>query len=94
MAHGFLLHDIGKIGIPDVVLHKPGKLDPDERALMEKHPELGERIVAGIPYLDGRAREVMAAPRRWDDSGYPWDSKGLEIRSPHGSSRSPTRSTR
>jgi HD-GYP domain-containing protein (c-di-GMP phosphodiesterase class II) len=80
VAHGFLLHDIGKIGIPDVVLHKPGKLDPDERALMEKHPELGERIVAGIPYLDGRARQVIAHHHeRWDGSGYPWGSKGLEI---------------
>jgi len=80
VAHGFLLHDIGKIGIPDVVLHKPGKLDPDERALMEKHPELGERIVAGIPYLDGRARQVIAHHHeRWDGTGYPWGSKGLEI---------------
>jgi ribonuclease P protein subunit RPR2 len=80
VKHGFLLHDIGKIGIPDVVLHKPGKLDPDERALMEKHPELGERIVAGIPYLDGRARQVIAHHHeRWDGSGYPCGSKGLEI---------------
>ena len=80
VAHGFLLHDIGKIGIPDVVLNKPGTLDADERALMETHTELGERIVAGIPYLGGRARDVIAHHHeRWDGSGYPTCAKGPEI---------------
>ncbi len=80
VAHGFLLHDIGKIGIPDGVLRKPGALDPEERALMETHPGLGERIVAGIPYLDGRARQVIASHHeRWDGSGYPWGSRGPAI---------------
>src|SRR5207249_4287559 len=59
LAYGFLLHDIGKIGIPDAVLLKPGRLEPDELVMMRTHPELGERIVSGIPYLAGLARKVI-----------------------------------
>jgi len=80
LAYGFLLHDIGKIGIPDAVLLKPGHLEPDELALMRTHPELGERIVAGISYLAGTARDVIASHHeRWDGSGYPAGKAGLEI---------------
>lgn len=80
LAYGFLLHDLGKIGIPDSVLSKPAALDDDELALMRSHPELGERIVAGIPFLGGVAREVVACHHeRWDGSGYPRRLAGEEI---------------
>jgi ribonuclease P protein subunit RPR2 len=80
LAYGFLLHDLGKIGIPDDVLRKPGPLDEDEFALMRTHPELGERIVADIPFLSGVALDVVASHHeRWDGSGYPRGVAGDEI---------------
>jgi HD-GYP domain-containing protein (c-di-GMP phosphodiesterase class II) len=80
LAYGYLLHDIGKIGIPDALLLKPACLEPDELGLMRTHPELGERIVAEIPYLAGIAREVIASHHeRWDGSGYPKGLAGDEI---------------
>jgi len=84
LAYGFLLHDLGKIGIPDEVLRKPGPLDEDELALMRTHPELGDRLVADIPFLSGVAREVVASHHeRWDGSGYPRGLAGTAI--PHSS---------
>ena len=72
LEYGFLLHDLGKIGIPDGILRKPGPLAPDELEQMRFHPTLGERLVAGIPPLNGLAREVVAAHHeRWDGRGYP-----------------------
>jgi HD-GYP domain-containing protein (c-di-GMP phosphodiesterase class II) len=72
LEYGFLLHDLGKIGVPDAILLKPGALTPDERRLIEYHPLLGEQIVERIPYLQGRAREVIAAHHEhWDGGGYP-----------------------
>jgi ribonuclease P protein subunit RPR2 len=72
LEYGFLLHDLGKIGVPDAVLLKPGPLTPKERRLMEVHPLLGEQIVARIPYLQGAAREVIVAHHEhWDGGGYP-----------------------
>jgi HD-GYP domain-containing protein (c-di-GMP phosphodiesterase class II) len=72
LEFGFLLHDLGKIGVPDAVVLKPGPLDPDELELMRRHVDLGERIVARIPYLGGLARQVIAAHHeRWDGKGYP-----------------------
>lgn len=72
LEYGFLLHDVGKIGIPDAILVKPGKLTPREREIMQSHPHLGERIIARIPYLHGIAREVVASHHeRWDGRGYP-----------------------
>jgi HD-GYP domain-containing protein (c-di-GMP phosphodiesterase class II) len=68
---GFLLHDVGKVAVPDAVLFKPGRLTPAERRVVEEHPVAGERIVAGIGFL-GRAREVIRHHHeRWDGSGYP-----------------------
>jgi diguanylate cyclase (GGDEF)-like protein len=68
---GALFHDIGKIGIPSEILAKPGKLTDEERAVIETHPELGEKIIAPI----GRLQEVCAIVRhcheRWDGAGYP-----------------------
>jgi len=66
-----LLHDIGKIGVPDRVLHKPGRLDEDEWALMHRHPEIGERILRPLPGFDAIATAVRHAHESWDGRGYP-----------------------
>ena len=74
-----LLHDIGKVAIPDHILHKPGKLDEDEWALMREHPVIGERILRAIPGLGGAARIVRHEHERWDGRGYPDGLAGEEI---------------
>jgi len=66
-----LLHDIGKVGIPDSILHKNGPLDDDEWALMKEHPVIGERILRAIPGLGGVARIVRHEHERFDGGGYP-----------------------
>ena len=66
-----LLHDIGKVGIPDSILHKNGPLDDDEWVLMKEHPVIGERILRAIPGLGGVARIVRHEHERWDGGGYP-----------------------
>jgi ribonuclease P protein subunit RPR2 len=72
---GFLLHDIGKVAIPDAILYKPGKLTDKERALMMQHPVIGSEIVRGIEFLGEAAKVVRAHHERWDGNGYP---DGLE----------------
>jgi diguanylate cyclase (GGDEF)-like protein len=74
---GALFHDIGKIGIPEHILSKPGPLDEDERGVIEKHPELGERIIAPIDRLEEVRPIVRHCHERWDGAGYP-DRKGGE----------------
>jgi diguanylate cyclase (GGDEF)-like protein len=76
---GALLHDIGKIGIPSEILSKPGRLSADERAIMETHPELGERIIAPIDRLQEVRRIVRHCHERWDGRGYPDRIGGEEI---------------
>ena len=72
LEYGFLLHDIGKIGVPDAILLKPGPLSAKERETMQDHPILGERVIARVPYLRGIARQIVAAHHeRWDGTGYP-----------------------
>ena len=72
LEYGFLLHDLGKIGIPDAILSKPGPLTDEERSRMRAHTDLGERIVRRIPYLGNVARQVVASHHeRWDGTGYP-----------------------
>jgi diguanylate cyclase (GGDEF)-like protein len=66
-----LLHDIGKIGMPDEILRKPGPLDPDETAIMREHPVIGERILRHVPGLENVARAVRHEHERWDGDGYP-----------------------
>ncbi len=66
-----LLHDVGKIGIPDHVLHKPGPLDDTEWELMRQHPLIGERILRPLPGLSGVATAVRHEHEHWDGSGYP-----------------------
>jgi ribonuclease P protein subunit RPR2 len=80
LRYGFLLHDIGKIGIPDAVLLKPGPLTDEEQRQLHVHPVLGEHLVSAIPYLNGAARDVIAYHHeRWDGGGYPWGLRGREI---------------
>lgn len=68
---GGLLHDIGKIGIPDAILRKPGQLSAEEWVEMRRHPELGCTILAGIPALRGAHEIVRSHHERWDGTGYP-----------------------
>jgi diguanylate cyclase (GGDEF)-like protein len=76
---GALFHDIGKIGIPNSVLLKPGPLTDEERALIETHPELGERIIAPIDQLQDVCGIVRSCHERWDGQGYPDKKAGDEI---------------
>ncbi|MGZ8782787.1 MAG: diguanylate cyclase [Gaiellaceae bacterium] len=76
---GALFHDIGKIGIPNSVLLKPGPLTEEERALIETHPELGERIIAPIDQLQDVCGIVRSCHERWDGDGYPDRKAGEEI---------------
>jgi diguanylate cyclase (GGDEF)-like protein len=76
---GALLHDIGKIGIPSDILSKPGRLTAEERALIETHPELGERIIAPIDRLQEVRTIVRHCHERWDGGGYPDGIAGEEI---------------
>jgi diguanylate cyclase (GGDEF)-like protein len=76
---GALFHDIGKIGIPNSVLLKPGPLTEEERLLIETHPELGERIIAPIDQLQDVCGIVRACHERWDGAGYPDRKAGDEI---------------
>src|SRR5215472_1900769 len=69
---GFLLHDVGKIGIPDGILLKPGRLTAPERRKMQEHAELGERLLAHVPLLNQEgARVIRSHHERWDGNGYP-----------------------
>jgi diguanylate cyclase (GGDEF)-like protein len=76
---GALFHDIGKIGIPNSVLLKPGPLTDEERALIETHPDLGARIIAPIDQLQDVCEIVRACHERWDGGGYPDRKAGGEI---------------
>jgi len=76
---GALMHDIGKIGVPDDILRKPGALTDEEWVFMRKHPAMGYRILAQVPYLRPAARVVLAHHERWDGGGYPRKLKGEEI---------------
>jgi HD-GYP domain-containing protein (c-di-GMP phosphodiesterase class II) len=76
---GALFHDIGKIGIPSEILLKPGPLTDEERAVMETHPELGERILAPIDRLEDVRPIVRHCHEHYDGSGYPDRKVGEEI---------------
>jgi len=79
LAHGVLLHDIGKIGIPDAILLKPGSLTPDEWQIMRTHPEIGKRLIEKIPFLHNAIPVVWCHHEKWDGNGYPRGLKGQEI---------------
>ena len=76
---GAILHDIGKIGIPDAVLNKPGKLTSEEYELMKQHAAIGARIVQSVGALQGVVPIVRYHQERYDGSGYPEGLKGEEI---------------
>lgn len=74
-----LLHDIGKIGVPDKVLNKTDKLDDDERKIIQEHPVIGAKILAGIPALVKVTEIVKHHHARWDGAGYPEALAGEDI---------------
>lgn len=79
IEYGALLHDVGKIGVPDAVLHKPGNLTPEERAEMQKHPELGHSMLKDIDFLRPACPIILHHHERWDGQGYPARLAGTGI---------------
>lgn len=79
IEHGVLLHDIGKIGIPDAILLKPGPLTPEEWIIMRTHPEVGRRLIERIPFLRGALPIVYHHHEKWDGSGYALGLRGDAI---------------
>lgn len=76
---GSLLHDVGKIGIPDAILLKPTSLTDEEWRVMRTHPKIGHRILAGIPFLREATEVVLTHEERYDGSGYPAGLSGEAI---------------
>jgi len=76
---GCTLHDIGKIGVPDRILSKPGPLTADEFALMKTHPEIGAKIIEGVPFLKPAIPYVYYHHERFNGTGYPFGMAGEEI---------------
>jgi ribonuclease P protein subunit RPR2 len=79
MAYGFLLHDIGKLAVPDAILRAPGRLTEEQWALMRRHPEEGVRMLSHVPFLDKALDVVRHHHERWDGGGYPAGLRGEEI---------------
>lgn len=79
LKRGAYLHDIGKLGIPDAILLKPGPLTPEERKIMQQHVHIGFNLVKGIPFLEGAAEIVLTHHERFDGHGYPAGLAGEEI---------------
>jgi HD-GYP domain-containing protein (c-di-GMP phosphodiesterase class II) len=79
IRRGVLLHDIGKLGVPDSILLKPGKLTDEEMALMKRHPDIAYDILSPIPFLRGALDIPYLHHEKWDDSGYPKGMRGMEI---------------
>src|SRR5204863_3881481 len=77
---GFVLHDVGKIGIPDSILQKAGPLTMPERRVMQTHTVLGEQMLSGVTLLQGGGLAVVRSHHeRWDGRGYPDGRAGTEI---------------
>ena len=79
IVQGGLVHDVGKIKIPDGVLNKPGKLLPDERALIEKHPVYGYEMCRNLGFMKEELSIIRSHHEKWDGSGYPDRLKGTDI---------------
>jgi response regulator RpfG family c-di-GMP phosphodiesterase len=79
LEFGSLLHDIGKIGVPDAILRKPGALSESEWVRMREHPLHGQRILRGIEFLEGASRVVAQHHEKWDGTGYPLGLRDEEI---------------
>jgi response regulator RpfG family c-di-GMP phosphodiesterase len=79
VQYGFTLHDVGKIGVPDEILLKPGPLSTDEWSVMRTHPLLGAKIVEPIGFSGATMGVILHHHERWDGTGYPNGLKGVEI---------------
>lgn len=79
LERGSILHDIGKIGISDAILHKPGPLNEREWQIMKTHPDIGAKIVEGIPFLQDTIPIIRHHQERWNGTGYPSGLRGEEI---------------
>ncbi len=79
IGRGALLHDIGKIGVPDAVLLKPGKLTTEEWVEMRKHPDIGFNMISPIPFLTIPSQIVLSHQERYDGQGYPRNLRREEI---------------
>jgi putative nucleotidyltransferase with HDIG domain len=79
IARGAFLHDIGKMAIPDKILNKPGKLEPDEVAIMREHCFKGYQVVKRIPFLAEACEIIYSHQERYDGTGYPRGLRGEEI---------------
>jgi len=79
LARGAFLHDVGKIAIPDAILNKPGRLDAEERTIIETHPQVGFELVSGSLGLEEALPVVLHHHERWDGKGYPGALAGKAI---------------
>lgn len=79
LRRGAVLHDIGKLGIPDAILLKPGHLDADEWAVMQSHTVIGERLISGMRNMREAASVIRCHHERWDGGGYPDGARGEAI---------------
>jgi PAS domain S-box-containing protein/putative nucleotidyltransferase with HDIG domain len=79
VRRGAILHDIGKMGVPDSILLKPGPLMPEERDVMRRHPEFAHQMLSAIPFLQEALDIPYCHHERWDGKGYPRGMKGEEI---------------
>jgi len=79
LARGAYLHDIGKLGVPDGILLKPGSLTPEERKIMQRHAQIGFDLVKDIPFLADATDVVLMHHERFDGTGYPQGLKGEDI---------------
>jgi HD-GYP domain-containing protein (c-di-GMP phosphodiesterase class II) len=76
---GFLLHDVGKVGVPDAILFKPGALSQDEFSLIAQHPVIGSEILRDVDFLGEGKLVVRHHHERWDGTGYPDGLAGDDI---------------
>jgi HD-GYP domain-containing protein (c-di-GMP phosphodiesterase class II) len=79
VGYGYLLHDIGKVGVPEGLLNKPGRLDDDEWAIMRSHPVAGVTLVAPLKLLGDAVEIIRSHHERWDGAGYPAGLRGEQI---------------
>jgi response regulator RpfG family c-di-GMP phosphodiesterase len=79
ISYGALLHDVGKIGVPDSILLKPGKLSDEDWTIMRQHTLIGHKMISRIKFLKGAADVVLYHHERWDGTGYPYGISGEDI---------------
>jgi HD-GYP domain-containing protein (c-di-GMP phosphodiesterase class II) len=79
LERGAYLHDIGKIGIPDSILLKPGKLTPEEMAVMQTHARIGYELMSRVAFLSSASQIVLTHQERYDGTGYPQGLRGTQI---------------